>query len=95
MAAAGSVLRASTPVDPGTAKPSDDPWVRWLSTPGELVALVDASGTVPLEVSADGLDLAGVRVMNGSAEVRSVDGRLHATVTASVDGPCLILFPTR
>lgn len=95
MGAAGSVLRASTPVDPGTAKPSDDPWVRWLSTPGQLVALVDADGTVPLEVPADGLDLTDVRVMNGSAEVRSVDGRLSATVTASVEGPCLILFPTR
>jgi len=89
------VLRASTTVDGGVAKPSDDPWVRWLSTPGQLVALVDATGNVPLDVPADGLDLAGVRVLNGSAEVRSDGGRLSADVTASADGPAVILLPTR
>ena len=93
MEAAGPVLRASSTVDGGTAKPSDDPWVRWLSMPGQLVALVDATGTVPLEVQADGFDLADVSVLAGSAEVRSDRGRLSADVTAPADGPAMILLP--
>jgi len=33
------------------ARPSDEPYVRWLSAPVYLVAVVDAGGTVPLEAS--------------------------------------------
>ncbi len=94
MEAAGPQLRASSPVAPGTARPSDDPWVRWLSTPGQLIALVDAAGTVPLDVRADGLRLTDVQVLNGSAEVQDDGGRLSATVDPSPDGPCVILLPT-
>ena len=54
MAAAGPVLRASSPVEASTTTPSDDPWVRWLSTPGHLVALVDAAGNVVEFLSYEG-----------------------------------------
>ncbi|HEY0237980.1 MAG TPA: alpha-L-fucosidase [Friedmanniella sp.] len=91
---AGRVLRASSPVEVGVATPSDEPWVRWLRTPGQLVAVVDATGTVPLEVSA-AVDLADVRVLNGSAEVVRDGERLTASVTPSDDGPCLIQLPLR
>lgn len=95
MTAAGAVLRASSPVAAGTATPSDDPWVRWLHTPGHLVALVDAAGTVPLVVTPAEVDLADVRVLNGSAEVARDGDRLSASVTPSADGPCLIELPLR
>jgi len=94
MKAAAPVLRTSSPVSTGIARPSDQPWVRWLSTPGYLVAVVDAGGTVPLEASDRSLDPAATRVLNGTAEVHSDGGRLSATVTSSPDGPCLILLPS-
>jgi alpha-L-fucosidase len=92
MTAAGPVLRASSPVGAGVAAPSDEPWVRWLSTPGQLVAVVDGARTVRLDLAQDP-DLADVRVLNGSAELRREGGRLEASVTASDDGPCLIQLP--
>ncbi|GAA3550984.1 hypothetical protein GCM10022197_02340 [Microlunatus spumicola] len=95
MAAAGPVLRASSPVDPAVAAPSDDPWVRWLAVPGHLVAVVDGTGTVPLGVDADAVDARDVQVLNGSAEVRVDGGRLSATVKPADDGPCLVQLPLR
>ena len=41
------------------------------------------------------VDLADVRVLNGSAEVRRDGDRLSASVTPSDDGPCLIELPLR
>ena len=95
MAAAAPVLRASDPVAAALASPSDEPWIRWLSTPGHLVAVVDTAGTVALEVEADRVDVRDVRVLNGSAQVHADGGRLSATVTPSADGPGVLLLPTR
>ena len=95
MAAAAPVLRASSPADTGVARPSDEPWVRWLSTPGHLVAVVDGSGTVALDVTADAVDARDVQVLNGSADVRAEAGVLTATVSPSADGPALLVLPTR
>jgi alpha-L-fucosidase len=95
MVAAGPVLRASSPADGGVVKPSDEPWVRWLSSPGHLVAVVDAGGTVPLDVAADAVDVRDVQVLNGSAGVSADGGRLSAAVTSSADGPTLVVLPVR
>ena len=88
-----AVLRASSPVEAGTATPSDDPWLRWLRTPGYLVALSDAAGTVPLLVGPAEVDRADARVLKGSAEVTRDGDRLSAPATPSADGPCLLELP--
>ena len=93
MSTVGPVLRASSPVASERADPGDEPWVRWLATPGHLVALVDAEGSVPLNARSEGLDLQAVQVISGRAQVSSVDGRLVAVTTPS-DGPCVIVMPT-
>jgi alpha-L-fucosidase len=50
MARVGPILRASSPVPPEQARPSDEPWIRWLGTPTHLVAVVDAEGVVNLQL---------------------------------------------
>jgi alpha-L-fucosidase len=95
MADAAPVLRSSSPAEVGTVKPSDEPWVRWLATPGHLVAVVDGEGSVGLDVEADRVDARDVQVLNGSADVHEDAGRLTAAVTPSADGPALLVLPTR
>jgi len=95
MTEAGPVLRASSPVDPARAAPSDDPWVHWLGVPDQLVAVVDGAGTVPLAVDADAVDVRDVQVLNGSAEVHRDGDRLSASVTPTDDDPCLVRLPLR
>ena len=53
MAKAGPLLRASSPADPQEARPSEEPWVRWLATPEHLIAVVDAEGVVDLQLGRD------------------------------------------
>jgi len=95
MAAAAPLLRTSSPVGADVARRSDDPWVRWLATPGHLVAVVDGAGTVALDAAADAVDVRDVQVLNGSGEVSADGGRLSATVTPSADGPALLVLPVR
>ncbi len=95
MGAAAPLLRTSSPVGTDVARPSSEPWVRWLATPGHLVAVVDGEGTVALDVDADRVDARDVRVLNASGEVSADGGRLTASVGRGADGPAVLVLPTR
>ncbi|SEP82635.1 alpha-L-fucosidase [Microlunatus flavus] len=95
MGEAAPVLRSSSPAPAGLVQPSQTGWVRWLATPGHLVAAVDGGTGVDLGVGADAVDVDGLRVLNGSAELRQDGGRLTAEVTPTTDGPALLVLPTR
>ena len=95
MDVAGPVVRASAPVDPSLASPTDEPWVRWLGTPDALVAVVDRGGSVPLQVDAGRVDLRDVRVLHGSGEVSADGDRVLASLAPDPDGPCLVVLPVR
>jgi len=95
MAEVGDLLRASSPVAQSVVQPSNEPWIRWLDTPHHLVALVDQTGEVTLDVDADA-------TLAGEVEVRAAPGAAHVTgggVRVSVgeltDGPAAVLLPKR
>ncbi len=54
MAKVGPILRVSSPVPQHEARPSDEPWVRWLATSEHLVAVVDADGAADLKLDRPG-----------------------------------------
>ena len=93
MTTSAEILRSSSVVPAADAAPSSDPWVRWLSVPGRLVAVVDAQGPVDLPRSSDGLDLAAAEFVTGQGRVATAPGRLHIEVDASADGPAVVAFP--
>ena len=59
MGKAGPILRASSPVPAQQARPSDEPWVRWLATPEHLVAVVDAEGAADVQLDPRAIEVAG------------------------------------
>jgi alpha-L-fucosidase len=90
----GDVIRAAQPVPRSMARPTNEPWIRWLDTPDHLVALVDQTGEVTLDVDEDafGGD-AEVRAAPGA--VRVVGGSVRITVGELTDGPAAVLFYKR
>jgi alpha-L-fucosidase len=65
MAVNAEAVHEARPVEVAVAAPTDEPWVRWTGRDGEVYAVIDASGRVPLRVDADRLDLASARRLGG------------------------------
>ena len=95
MATAAPVLRASSPVPAEDAPPSDTPWVRWLSLPEHLVAVVDGDEPVPLPRAGAALDTRSARTVDGDAQVEVMDAAVRVTRTAAPAGPNVVLIPRR
>ncbi len=95
MATAAPVLRASSPVPTQEAPPSDTPWVRWLSLPDHLVAVVDGDEPVPLPRSGATVDPGSARAVDEDAQVEVVDGAVRVTRTAAPAGPSVVLLARR
>jgi alpha-L-fucosidase len=95
MATAAPVLRASSPVPAEEAPPSDAPWVRWLSLPEHLVAVVDGNEPFTLTASAAELDPHSARTVDGNGQVEVVDAALRVTRTDTPAGPSVVLIPRR
>ena len=95
MATAAPVLRASSPVAAEEAQPSDTPWVRWLSIPGHLVAVVDGNEPVPLPGAGAGLDTGSARTVAGDGQVEVVDAAVRVAGPATAGGPSVVLIPRR
>ena len=93
MAIAAPILRASSQVPADLATPSDEPWVRWLSTPEHLVAVVDAAGPVTLQCDTSRVQLDAAEVRNGEGGVRGGNGQLDLEVRGLQDGPAILLLP--
>lgn len=88
-------LRASVPVPPEVARPSDEPWVRWLWTPEALVGLVDQPGRQELACTDTGLDRAAASLLTGEGTVAATADGVAVEVAATVDGPAAITIPRR
>jgi alpha-L-fucosidase len=94
MAQVGDVIRASHPAAGSVALPTNDPWVRWLDTPDHLVALVDQTGEVTLDVDEHALNGDGeVRAAPGAVQVDG--GSVRVTVGELTDGPAAVLVSKR
>jgi alpha-L-fucosidase len=95
MAKAGPILRASSPISRDEARPSDEPWVRWLATPKHLVAVVDAGGIVNLQRNDRGLEIAGTQFLVGQGTIEAGGDQLRAELNGPKDGPSVLLIPRR
>lgn len=76
---------------------SDDPWIRWLRTPRQLIALIDHVGTTPLAVPDSGFDVtrASVRtpIVAPAPTLVNRDGVLMLIMSAHGDGPAIVTIP--
>jgi alpha-L-fucosidase len=95
MVKVGPILRVSSPVPQHEARPSDEPWARWLATSEHLVAVVAADGAADLQLDDRGLDLAGTQFLVGEGRIDRVGDKLRAEFVAAEDGPTVLLIPRR
>lgn len=93
MTTAGPILRASSVVPAEVAAPGDAPWVRWLSIPGSLVAVVDGADPVPLPHAGDGLGTRPARLAGDEGRVEVIEGQLRVVSASPSAGPHLVLIP--
>jgi alpha-L-fucosidase len=95
MALVGDVIRAAQPVSRSVARPTSEPWVRWLETPDHLVALVDQTGDTTLDVDEDAVTAGEAEVRAAPGAVRVAGGSVRVSVTELTDGPAAVLLPRR
>jgi alpha-L-fucosidase len=95
MAKVAPILRASSPVPPQEAPPSEEPWVRWLATADHVVAVVAAEGVVNLQLAHRSLDMAGTQFLAGQGIIEEAGGQLRVELTPPQDGPTVLLIPRR
>jgi len=79
-----AAVHGTRPVPEAVARPCDAPWVRWTQAAGRLHAVVDATGSVRLPLSAAAVDPGTGRTAEGTAVVAEVDG---ADVVVDVPAP--------
>jgi alpha-L-fucosidase len=95
MAQVGDVIRASHPASRSAARPTNEPWVRWLDTPDYLVALVNQTGDTTLDVDEDAVAAGEAEVRAAPGAVRVVGGSVRVSVGELSDGPGAVLLPKR
>jgi alpha-L-fucosidase len=95
MAQVGDLLRASRPTARSVARPTDQPWVRWLDTPYHLVALVDQTGDTTLEIDQDAVAAGEGEVRAAPGTVRVVGRSVRVSIMELTDGPAAVLLPKR
>jgi alpha-L-fucosidase len=94
MAQVGDVIRASQPASRSVARPTNEPWVRWLETPDHLVAVIDKTGEATLDVDGHALNRDGeVRAAPGAVQVDG--GSVRVRVGELTDGPAAVLLSKR
>ena len=95
MAQVGDLIQAARPIALDVARPTNQPWVRWLDTPDYLVALVDRTGDTTLDVHQDAVAAGEGEVRAASGTARVVGGSLRVSVEELADGPAAVLLPKR
>jgi alpha-L-fucosidase len=93
MAEVGGIVGSASPVEAAIAQAGDAPWVRWLHTPEQLVALVDQPGRTELAFRTERTDPAGARLLGAGGSVRADSGALVIDVDELTDGPAAVLIP--
>ena len=77
------------------ARPTNEPWVRWLDTPDHLVALVDRTGDTTLDVDQDAVAARDAEVLAAPGTVHVVGGSVRVNFGELTDGPAAVLFRKR
>jgi alpha-L-fucosidase len=95
MAQVGDLIRASQPASRSVARPTNEPWVRWLDTPDHLVALVDQTGETTLDVDENTVAAGDGEVRAAPGAARVVGGSVQVSVGELTDGPAAVLIPKR
>jgi alpha-L-fucosidase len=95
MAQVGDLIRAARPIALDVARPTNQPWVRWLDTPEYLVALVDRAGDTTLDVHQDAVAAGEGEVRAASGTARVGGGNLRVSVEELADGPAAVLLAKR
>lgn len=93
MAEVGDTIRAGSRIETTVARPSDEPWVRWLATPTHLVALVDHVGETVLSVSSSAADLSAAELISGRGSATATPGGLTLSLSELADGPAAVRLP--
>jgi alpha-L-fucosidase len=93
MSTMAETVRSAERLDGGIAQPSDDPWVRWLSTPGGLVALVDQVGRTTLQFDTGAADAERAELLSGAGSVAAGEGGLVVEIQNPGDGPAALRLP--
>lgn len=91
----GSAMRSAQPVPQSVADPSDQPWVRWLETASDLVALVDQNGKTSLTYRSKDLVDSHAHLIGATGNVGGTAGQLTVEVEEIVDGPAAVFIPKR
>jgi alpha-L-fucosidase len=91
----GDVIRVSHPATRSAARPTKEPWVRWLDTPDHLVALVNRMGDTTLDFDQNAVDARAAEVWAVPGAVRVVGGTVRVTIRELTDGPAAVLLPKR
>jgi alpha-L-fucosidase len=75
-----------------TAKPSDSPWVRWVSKAENIYCYIDAVGSVEVVADTDSFDVATAKIVgSGSIPVSRNGEKISLTVPQpKVVGPAVI-----
>jgi alpha-L-fucosidase len=95
MAQVGDLIQAARPIALDVARPTNQPWVRWLDTPEYLVALVDRAGDTTHDVHQDAVAAGEGEVRAASGTARVGGGNLRVSVEELADGPAAVLLAKR
>jgi alpha-L-fucosidase len=97
MAVNSAAIHDRRPLRPGVATASDAPWARWTQAGATAFLVLDATWQVRLPVSPGALDVASVRLVDGTPVTAKEDGpELVVEVpTPDVAGPVVVGFALR
>ena len=93
MATMAGTIRSASRLDAPVARPSDEPWVRWLSTPDHLVALVDRPGNSTLTWDTRVAPPDRAELLSGRGTLVPSEGGLSVMLDEPADGPAAITIP--
>ena len=93
MADMAGTIRSASRLDVDVARPAEEPWVRWLSTPDALVALVDSAGPTTLTFDTRAAEAAGAELVSGRGTVEATTDGLRLELAEPADGPAAVRIP--
>ena len=90
-------IHDTRPLSADVASASDTPWARWTRAGSTAYLIVDAEGQVSLPVAPGALDVAGGRLIDGTAVTAKEDGRdlVLEVPRHDVVGPAVVAFALR
>ncbi|HET9872224.1 MAG TPA: alpha-L-fucosidase [Propionibacteriaceae bacterium] len=93
MSTMAETIRTAERLDDPIAEPSEAPWLRWLSTPDGLVALIDQVGRTTLRFDTSTADSRRAELLSGTGFLDADDGELDVEIDGLQDGPAAVRVP--